>query len=384
MFDAGREQYMARLLDRILADPLASEHNYYFDVATAHLYFQPDQIYDLLGVFQEIMRERALSRPIWLVETNAPPFDDPDWPVADPALAVSSTEQAAYMPQALAAALAAGAERVGVYKLRDTEGDRAANPEPFGLLRLDGSRRVAFTTLREAVRLMRGTTSATRERWDEVGQFRLDQPDRFTTVLFGRLPDPQQVSVTAVAPTARLVDMWGQEQIIEAQGGRFLIDLQQALCTQTIGDYCMIGGTVYYLIQALDGSFPPQEAVPLLPPTVTPTLLPPVTWTPQPTVTPEPSATAASSERPTPAGTNTPPSAAISVAVTAASVATHAAGQPQPTIASQTAIAKSPPDQEAPGDDANPRLPVLLLGSGLLILLFALVIWQRGRRPGDN
>ena len=315
-YDAGREQYMARLLDRILADPEAAEHNYYFDIATAHLYFQPDQVYELLGVFQEMMAERGLPRPIWLVETNAPPYDDPDWPVAEPALAVSSTEQAAYIPQAVAAALAAGADRIGVYKLRDTEGDRAANPEPFGLLRLDGSRRVAYTTYREAIRFMRGTTGAARERWDEVGQFRLEQEDRTTTVLFSRLPQPQQVEVEAIANSARLVDMWGQEEVIEAQNGRYTIDLQQALCTQTIGDYCMIGGTVMYLIQARDGGPPPQDSPSLAPlPTFIPTPLPTATEMPSPTTSPTPSPTTTPSPTPTsPEATETATTTSIAAA----------------------------------------------------------------------
>ncbi len=51
---AGTEQYMARLLDELLADPAAAQHNTYFDVATAHLYFQPNQIYDLLTLFQDM------------------------------------------------------------------------------------------------------------------------------------------------------------------------------------------------------------------------------------------------------------------------------------------------------------------------------------------
>jgi hypothetical protein len=46
----------------------------------------------------------------------------------------------------LASALSAGAERVAIYKLKDTEDDRQANPEPFGLVRLDDTRRPAFTT----------------------------------------------------------------------------------------------------------------------------------------------------------------------------------------------------------------------------------------------
>ena len=379
-YDAGREQYMARLLDRILADPQAAEHNQYFDVATAHLYFQPDQIYDLLGVFQQIMSERGLARPIWLVETNAPPFDDPDWPVAEPALAVSSTEQAAYIPQALAAALAAGAERIGVYKLRDTSGDRAANPEPFGLLRLDGSRRVAYTTYREAIRLMRGTKNASRERWDEVGQFRLEQEDRITTVLFARLPDPQQVEVEAISGTARLVDMWGQEQVLEAQNGRYIIDLQQALCTQTIGDYCMIGGTVMYLIQARDGGPPPQSPAPVAPPpTITATPPPTTVPTPTPSQTPAPATTTATPQ-PSATSTDMPPT----VTATAESLAgdKQSESSDDPAVPAPT----TPPLQDAESEvqKGNRPLTIPLLVAGIFgaALLLYLRIKSRKRPSG--
>ncbi|MDX1616253.1 MAG: hypothetical protein R3300_18210 [Candidatus Promineifilaceae bacterium] len=247
---AGRPAYLGRLLDELAGDPAAAQHNHYFDVATAHLYFQPNQIYQLLTFFQNIMRRRGLDQPIWLVETNAPPHDDPSWPVPNWTLSVTQAEQAAFMPQALAAALAAGAERVAVYKLQDTETDRQANPEPFGLLRLDGQPRPAFTTYQVAVRQVAGWTRAERERWNEVGQVRVDQPSQTTTVLFARLPQPQRAEVAATAPRGTVVDQWGASQPITATDGIFSLELPAARCSQPIGDYCMIGGPTFYLVQA--------------------------------------------------------------------------------------------------------------------------------------
>jgi hypothetical protein len=386
-YRAGREQYMARLLDRIQADPQAVEHNFYFDVATAHLYFQPDQIYELLGGFLEIMRARGFPQPIWLVETNAPPYDDPDWPVPDPVLAVSSTEQAAFIPQALASALAAGAKRIGIYKLRDTEGDRAANPEPFGLLRQDGSRRVAFNTYREAIRFMRGTKKATRERWDEIGQFRLEQEDRITTVLFSRLPQPQPVQVEAIAGTARLVDMWGQEQVVEAQDGSFTIDLQQALCTQTIGDYCMIGGTVYYLVQSRDGGLPPGDLppVPPEPPTVTIAPSPTVTATVLHTATPLPSPTTKLTPSPGATSMDTQPTKGATADSVAEITQPDMTGEPLPEfVAKQPVDAGTRPAQEKGSasemDDFTISISLLILGG---VTVGILLFWgsQMRKRP---
>lgn len=280
--------YFRRFLDLVATDPAAVENGYYFDIATAHLYFQPSFIYTIIDVFYKVLATHNLDKPIWLVETNAPPMDDPYWQVPNWTLAVSLNEQAAFMPQAVAAALAAGAERIAVYKLKDTEGDREANPEPFGLIRWDESRRPAYNTYRVAIRLLGGVSAAERERWDAVGQVRLDQAGQTTTVLFARLPQPQTARIRATAATAEWVDMWGQSETIEAEDGYFTVELPGALCLQTIADYCMIGGTTYYLIQAAadeTAATPTQVATPSPRPPATATPLP------QPAATPEPAAT---------------------------------------------------------------------------------------------
>ena len=49
----------------------------------------------------------------------------------------------------------------------------------------------------------------------------------------------------------------GRRVIIEAVDGVFTVDLAPALCTQSIGDYCMIGSAPLYLTQANDGGAPP-------------------------------------------------------------------------------------------------------------------------------
>lgn len=255
----GREQYMHRLLAVLAADPEAVAHNYYFDIATAHLYFQPDQIYNVLVEFQTIMQEFGLEKPIWLMETNAPPIDDPTWPVESPTLLVAQVEQAAFMPQVIAVSLATGAERIGIFKLIDTETDRAANPEPFGLLRMDGSPRPGFDTYALAIQYLSGVQSASRERWNEVGQVRLEQGDFSTTVLFSRLPAAQVAEVPADAPDAVLVSMGGGQQEIQAQDGVFRVELPPALCAQPIGDYCLIGGATFYLVQARPGGERPAN-----------------------------------------------------------------------------------------------------------------------------
>lgn len=354
--------YFGRFLDILLADSAAAAHNHYFDVATAHLYFQPEAIYDVISGFRADMTSRGLRQPIWLVETNAPPADDTYWLVPNWTLYVTVYEQAAFVPQALASALAARAERVAVFKLMDVDGDRAANPEPFGLLRQDSSRRPAFDTYRIAIRQLDGATTAVRERWDAVGQIRVDQGDRTTTVLFARLPEAQEATVRATSETAELVDMWGKRRTLTAEKGVFTVPLQPALCVQTIGDYCMIGGTVVYLVQPKGesgaGAVPPGA---LLPDAVTDV-------TPRPAGTPRPPAT------PVPAATST--SAAPTLAATPASVAPATAPpaaieRPTTAVAASAPMATSmaltqPSTVEQAPSGASPVSGLLLIGVGLL------------------
>lgn len=354
--------YFDRFLDVVTADPNAMANDYYFDVATAHLYFQPNSIYDIIRKFYAALGRHGILKPIWLVETNAPPIDDPTWPVPNWTLKVTQNEQAAFIPQALASALAAGAQRIAIYKLKDTPDDRQANPEPFGLVRMDGSRRPAFNTYSVAIRYLAGVTTVARERWDEVGQIRIDQNGQSTTVLFARLPAPQQAQIPATADSAILVDMWGTQQTIRAENGLFTLDLPAALCTQPIGDYCMIGGTTYYLVQATGDSLPAatpnldtilSTLIPTRPPTATPT----ATTTPSTTPTLSPSATA------TPTPSLAPPTP------TAAATAVAEVVDPSPAV---TVTATPTSTNNGPA--------YWLIAAGLLLGVAVLAWWINGRR----
>lgn len=344
----GREQYLDRLLDVIAADPAAPAHNYYFDALTAHLYFQPALVYDVIQEFHAIVAAHAIPRkPIWLVETNAPPKDDPTWRVPNWTLSVIQNEQAAFIPQALAVALAAGAERIAIYKLKDTETDRAANPEPFGLVRVDGSYRPAYNTFQVATQYLAGANWAVRERWNEVGQVLINQGDHTTTVIFSRLPSAQQAQVPATADSALLVNMWGTVETITPAGGYFFINLPAASCSQSIGDYCMIGGMVYYVVQATDPN------APTVTPTPTETARP--TDTPIPTATPEPTNTA--TIEPTMPPTETAPASPTPV-------------QPAPVTITPTAAPNQPaatPTSAAPtGQSSSSNLSYWFIGAGVL------------------
>jgi hypothetical protein len=245
----GRELYFKRLLDVLIKEPDAAENNYYYDVATLHLYFNPADVYNILDEYRTIQFEHGIDKPFWLVETNAAPSTDPDRLVAEPTFRVSMLEQAAYMPQALSLAVAAGAERIAIYKLIDTQGDIAANPEPFGLVRSDGSLRPAFRTAQVAIQQLDDAEHVTWTDQKIVSQVVIEGRGRVARLLWSRIPQAQEAQIPALADHAIMIDMWGNETLISPDGGSYTIILYGGECQQTTGDYCMIGGPPVYIVE---------------------------------------------------------------------------------------------------------------------------------------
>ncbi len=369
----GRDIYFRRFLDRLVADPNAVGNNYYFDVATLHLYFQPHYIFDLTSYYYGLMGTYGIWKPIWIVETNAAPSTDPSWPVADPRFHVSLEEQAAYIPQALALGLAAGAERIGIYKLIDTPGDAAANPEPFGLIRADGSRRPAYTTFQVATAMLAGSTRAIRDRWDDVGQVTMEQRGGSVTVLFSRVPGQRSATVVANSPTGTLVDMTGNRRMISAQDGLFHIELPPAPCSQSVAEYCMIGGPTYYLVQGAPVAVAPSptaSASPTAAPAPATTTRAPTAWptvalstatarltaTTGPTRTARPTSTARPTATARPSATARPTAAARPTAIV------------EPTETARPTSTARPTATPLPFLDAPPPTSVAQLGAATTTL----------------
>jgi hypothetical protein len=232
------------------------------------------------------MRAHGLDKAWWLIETNAPVVDDPSWPVASITLNVTQQDQARFMPQAIATALAAGVDKIGIFKLIDTETDREANPEPFGLIRSDGTYRPAFDAYRVAIEQMNDVTYAVRERWDTIALVRLEHANGTVThVLFSRVGFVQQVAVPARSNFAQLIDQFGVSRTILPDAGDYHVELPASPCSQPIADHCMIGGTTYYLVQGVSEALtlPTEQEMETPTPTAEPTNTPVPTSTPTPT-----------------------------------------------------------------------------------------------------
>lgn len=255
----GRELYFSRLLDALVADPEAAAHGYYYDIATMHVYFNSASTYELLTQYREIQQAHGIDKPFWLVETNAAPADDPLRPVTDITFSLSLTEQAAFIPQALSGALAAGAERVAIYKAIDTPGDWVANPEPFGLLREDGSRRPAYLTARQAIARLGDAMSVLMRDDGPVTQVVVTGSDgSLTRILWSRTSSSYRLALPVISSDTTIFDMWGNKQPVSREGDAITMFLPAGECQETIGDFCMIGGPVFYVIDDIpyDGISP--------------------------------------------------------------------------------------------------------------------------------
>jgi hypothetical protein len=369
------ENWYNNFLDQLVATPGAAESNYFFDIATLHIYFQPETVYDITAHYYRLLRNHNLHKPIWIAETNAAPSNDPAWPVPNPQFNISLDEQAAFIIQAFSLGIAAGAQRMAVYKMIDTETDRAANPEPFGLVRMNGSRRPAFTAYQVATNYLSGFRSGTWDRRDELSVVTVDRGDKTTTVAWSRNPEPQTAAVAARTTRALVVDMRGSTRYVYPDHGYYFLDLPGANCAQG----CLIGGAPLLLIEEApsNAETAPPPASPTPPPVTvesegsnpgaTPDANAMPTPTPSFTPTPTPTPSSTPTASPTPTSTPTPTATPTST--------------PTPTITPSPTLSPTPTPIPVPISDVPLRRPWFLAGSlAIAIGSAALAIDQRERR----
>lgn len=246
----GRDLYFRRFLDSLVYGPWgAAENQFYFDVATLHLYFDPETNYDLIRLYRQLMLDHGLDKPIWIVETNAAPSTDPVWPVPDARFAITLEEQAHFIPQMMAMGLAAGAERLAVYKMMDAPRQFTADPEPFGLLRGDGTRRPAFTTFAAAATRMAGVASAALAERDSWTRVVMTRPGRVTHVLWARWPGGALATFPAQGTNAQVYDEKGRWVArARAVNGMYTLGLKDPVCSN---NPCIIGGPVMYVVETV-------------------------------------------------------------------------------------------------------------------------------------
>jgi hypothetical protein len=174
--NAGRPLFLERVLSVLAEDPQAPARGYYFDAVGLNLYSAPDDLPRVASLYRAVLDRYGSAAPLWLTETNAVPYDDPERGLSRPqnGFRVTMDEQSSFVVQALALGLTAGYERLAFHALTD----RDTQDEVWGLVRNDGSLRPAFVAYQTATRYLGGATRvafAGRERpawpWPPGGYF---------------------------------------------------------------------------------------------------------------------------------------------------------------------------------------------------------------------
>jgi hypothetical protein len=310
-----RVPYLQRYLDEARQDPSAAANHAYFDVATLHIYFNSDSVYDITQTIAGILGRNRLSQPIWINETNAAPSVDPLNPWLNPTRIVSLDQQADFIVHSFALSLAAGAQRVAVYKLVDIPAYDPGFPA-FGLIRADGTHRPAYAALKMITTYFRDARQARLVRTGSTDLVTLDRGTQTTRVAWARGAATTTLTLPALASEGVIVNLDGSTQPISAVNGEYELILPAAKCDDPNWG-CAIGGQPIILVEAAPAQFegvssiqvgtitpnattcsdctatPTRTAVPTIEPTwtTTPTTLPTSTPTASPTPTPSPTPT---------------------------------------------------------------------------------------------
>jgi len=238
--------FLPELLRLMRADPIGPTNNYFFDILPWHTYSRPSDSLDRVVQSRAQLASTVGQKPIWINETNVPAWNESPINNFRPyPWSATTEEQAAYLIQASAYGVAAGAERIFVYRLQDTEW-----PEAYGLLRNNGTLRPAYTAFQLVSKYLSRITAATVAQQGDVQQIIFRRGNERVNVVWNRTPRQLTARVGALATSATVVDQTGASRSIRATAGQFELSLPPATANNgaDANDY-MIGGAPFFVIE---------------------------------------------------------------------------------------------------------------------------------------
>lgn len=245
----NRPPFLGPLLEVIGRDPDRAKNNHYFDIVSVHTYTAPLNSFAEPMVMQDILAHRNMKKPIWIGESNVIPHDDMQNALPAGQMRASLDQQASYVIQAMAMAVAANVERYAVYKATD---EKAENDiELWGLIRNNGTAKPAFVAFQVGAQyfsdvrsaifswpgndkpalsdyhlLIRSNEIRTQFIWpSQVAQVAMERGDHRTTVAWNTSPEAVTHNVPANAKQATLVYKNGKTETIQAKNGFYSIEL---------------------------------------------------------------------------------------------------------------------------------------------------------------
>src|SRR5258707_4436170 len=209
----NRPSYLDRFLRTAYDDPEARKNTFFFDVLSVHVFQNTDNVGYLTQLYKHLADSMGYSKPVWIDEMNALVNSDGTWPVFSGYQSVSLDQQASFIIQGSALALAAGAERVEVYRLFDD----AVKPgyEAWGLVRADGTRRPGYYALRTASEYFRNSVKVERFKNNFATMVLFRQPERTVYVIWNRT---QRTAVYVHIPISKDSDSGSELRIVSQTG----------------------------------------------------------------------------------------------------------------------------------------------------------------------
>jgi hypothetical protein len=245
-----RQLYAERFLRHAVSDPEGRQNNLFFDVLTVHAFPGTDWLARVITQTRSLPISFGFPKPVWINEFNARPTSDTGWPIRpmhDNETPITLEEQATFIVQGAALALALGVERIEVYKLFDN--DVAEGYEAWGLVRADGSRRPGYYALKTVSQYFNATTKAQRYTRGGAMLVTLTQPGKTVYVIWNTTTEPLRARIKASRKDAtgtQLVSVLGEVETPEygeVAGGSYEFALPP--CTTP----CEIHGEPLILVQ---------------------------------------------------------------------------------------------------------------------------------------
>jgi hypothetical protein len=251
-FDHGA--FFNRLLDDLIKDPNYVANNAYFDAANVHLYSRPTDFTRIITLYRKMLAKHGLNKPIWIGETNAIPYNDPARKYPPSNYFATLSDQASFMPEAFALALALGVQRIEVNRMVDGV-DFTHGGIPLGLMRNDKTVRPAYWAYLTVTRLFAGVTGGSIAIDARTGVYTvtLIKPEATITVAWDQRPVGHSVSIPAISSSALLYDKLGTSKAVSAKSGKYVFILSPSTGNtdpHNRKDYVM-GGSPVILVQTL-------------------------------------------------------------------------------------------------------------------------------------
>jgi hypothetical protein len=378
--EAHRPLYFQRVLDAIGGDREAPRYNWYFDAVDAHTYGNPLNGFNIPTTFRRIMRDKGLDKPIWIIESNVLARDDPKTPTNDPSFRGTMEDQASYIIENMALAMAADVQRYSIYKMSDE--DAEVGDQYWGLVRNDGSVRPSYVAFQTGVKTFQRVRSATYYWWgsnippteQEITNVLASNANRFQwvwpapvnvvvmdkspqrlTVIWNASPQAVDVSLPAYSASAQIMDKYGRTSPLAARNGYYELSLEPSRNNSDPRDRTLylVGGSPWIIVEDMNQAIAPAPTLTFTPTaTATPTAVPTATLlpgqTPPPTASRTPTRPPSSPFAATPTPTIGPPGAAPSVGPPTGPGGAPPA-TPSPTL--------TPPAGPSPSATTTPAVP---------------------------